>query len=238
MSRARSVVAVMAALLALGCGGGDSMDTDGGASVDARTLAVDASGPPPDAATAIPAGWSATPYLSETPTRTFASVGDGTDDGVDYGAMIVTDVGTLVIDLTETQTPITVGSFVFLARNHFYDGVAFHRVIDGFMAQGGDPNTVAGDRSTWGRGGPGYQFGLEIDPALRFDARGVLGMANAGPSSNGSQFFITFGAQSFLDGDYTVFGRLIEGDGALAAIAQGEPPATPTRITTVQIIQR
>ena len=234
----RALVVLVALSLALGCGGGDAMDTDGGARVDARTLERDASGPPADAATAIPAGWTATPYLSETPIRSFTSVGDGTDDGVDYGAMIVTDVGTMVIDLTEAQTLITVGSFVFLARNRFYDGVAFHRVIEGFMAQGGDPNTVAGDRSTWGRGGPGYQFGLEIDPALGFDARGVLGMANAGPTSNGSQFFITFAAQSFLDGDYTVFGRLIEGDAALAAIVLGEPPATPTRITTVQIIQR
>jgi len=220
-------------LLVAACRAADP-STDAGALPDAPVASgADAPGGP-----SVPAGWTATPYLSPTPMRSFSSASDVTDDGVDYGAMIVTDVGTLVVDLTEDETPITVGSFVFLARNRFFDGIAFHRVIPGFMAQGGDPNTVSGPRSSWGTGGPGYQFVNEIVPSLSFDSRGVLGMANAGPDTNGSQFFITFGPQTGLDGGYTIFGRLIEGDAALGALAAGEPPAMPSRITTITIIQR
>lgn len=186
----------------------------------------------------IPEGWSATPFLASTPTRSFSTLGDGTDDGVDYGAILETDAGSMVIDLNEAEAPITVGSFVWLARHRFFEGIAFHRVIAGFMAQTGDPNTVDGAPSTWGTGGPGYEFGLEIDPSLSFHAAGVVGMANAGPDRNGSQFFITFAAASHLDGAYTVFGRVIDGLDTLSAIAIGEPPATPTRILSVTIIER
>jgi cyclophilin family peptidyl-prolyl cis-trans isomerase len=189
-------------------------------------------------ASEIPEGWSATPFLASTPTRAFSTVGDGTDDGVDYGAVLETDAGAMVIDLAEAEAPITVGSFVWLARHRFFEGIAFHRVIAGFMAQSGDPNTVSGPTSTWGTGGPGYQFGLEIDPSLSFDGAGVVGMANAGPETNGSQFFITFAAAAHLDGGYTIFGRVIDGLDTLSTIAIGEPPPTPTRILAVTIIER
>lgn len=191
-----------------------------------------------DAGLAIPAGWALTPYLTDAPVRSFSMPEDVLEDGVDYAALVVTDAGTMLLDLTEDETPVTVGSFVFLARNHFYDGVLFHRVIAGFMAQSGDPSSVSGPPSSWGRGGPGYLFANEPVASLRYDGRGVLGMANAGPDTNGSQFFITFGPQPSLDGSYTVFGRLLEGDATLSAIAVGEPPAAPTRIATIAIVQR
>lgn len=182
--------------------------------------------------------WTDTPYLSTTASHTFSAPEPATEAGVDYGARIVTDVGTILVDLTETQTPLTVNSFVFLARNHFFEGILFHRVIEDFMAQAGDPNTIDGAPSTWGYGGPGYEFANEIDPALTFAEGGVLAMANAGADTNGSQFFITFGEASFLDGKYSVFGRALEGQSVLAAIKRGEPPSMPTRITSVQIVQR
>jgi peptidylprolyl isomerase len=141
-----------------------------------------------------------------------------------------------VIDLLEDQTPITVNSFVFLALNHFYDGIAFHRVIDGFMAQTGDPKTLTGAPSTWGTGGPGYAFGVEIVTGLNFDNAGVVGMARSTSlNSNGSQFFITFAAADFLDGMYTVFAKQTEGGAVLPNIVRGMPPATPTRMTRVYI---
>jgi cyclophilin family peptidyl-prolyl cis-trans isomerase len=218
-------------LATIGCGS-PVPAADAASSIDAAS-SVDAGG------TDAGAGeWTDTPYLSTTPTRTFSAAADATTDGVDYGARIVTDAGTIVVDLADAEAPITVNSFVFLARNHFFDGTAFHRVIEGFMAQGGDPNTVSGAPSTWGYGGPGYQFANEIAPSLSFDAAGVLAMANAGPGTNGSQFFITFAPATHLNGDYNIFGHVIEGQAVLASIARGEPPATPTRITTIQIIQR
>jgi cyclophilin family peptidyl-prolyl cis-trans isomerase len=189
-------------------------------------------------APAVDGGWTDTPYLTTTPMRSFSAAGTGTTPGVDYGARIVTDVGTITLDLSEDETPITVNSFVFLARNHFYDGIKFHRVIEAFMAQGGDPNTISGSPATWGSGGPGYEFANEIEPSFSFDGPGVLGMANAGADTNGSQFFITFAPATHLDGDYNIFGHVIDGAAVLGSIARGEPPATPTVITTIQIIQR
>jgi cyclophilin family peptidyl-prolyl cis-trans isomerase len=153
--------------------------------------------------------------------------------------VIETDVGTMVLDLFEDDTPITVNSFVWLALHHYFDNIAFHRVIEGFVAQGGDPNTIDLDPSTWGVGGPGYSFGLEIVATLHYDAAGVVGMARSSdPNSNGSQFFITLAPQPSLDGNYTIFARLSEGDPVLALIARGEPPVTPTRMTRVYIVER
>jgi len=214
-----ALIPVLLAAIASGCGGTVEGGRDAGSA-------------------AIPDGWSATPFLASTPMRAFSTLGDGTDDGVDYGAILATDAGAMVIDLAEDEAPVTVGSFVWLARHRFFEGIAFHRVIAGFMAQSGDPNTVSGPSSTWGTGGPGYQFGLEIDPSLSFDGAGVVGMANAGPETNGSQFFITFAAASHLDGGYTIFGHVIGGLDALSAIQLGEPPANPTRILSVTIIER
>ena len=180
------------------------------------------------------------PPLSPTPIRRFAEApAPMLMPGFDYRAAITTDVGVVTLDLFEEATPVTVNSFVWLARNHFFDGVLFHRVIEGFVAQGGDPNTVDGGRTTWGRGGPGYTFGLEVSSALRFDGPGVLGMARStSPTSNGSQFYLTLAATPNLDGQYTVFGR-VRGAADLAVldqVARGEPPASPSRITSVSIL--
>ncbi|MDL1919516.1 peptidylprolyl isomerase, partial [Chloroflexi bacterium CFX5] len=115
--------------------------------------------------------------------------------------------------------PITVNSFVFLACKGFYDGVTFHRVLEGFMAQGGDPTGT-------GMGGPGYEF-VNENSDLTFDKEGVVAMANSGPDTNGSQFFITFAPQPMLDGGYTIFGQVIEGMDTVNAITRRDPDANP-----------
>ena len=132
-----------------------------------------------------------------------------------YTAMIYTDKGTIELQLHADKAPITVNNFVFLAREGFYNGVTFHRVIADFMIQTGDPTGT-------GRGGPGYQFRDEIHPSLRHDGPGVLSMANAGPNTNGSQFFITHVATPWLDGKHTVFGRVTKGQEVVDAIRQGD----------------
>jgi cyclophilin family peptidyl-prolyl cis-trans isomerase len=133
-----------------------------------------------------------------------------------YTATIATDLGDIVIELFADKVPTTVNNFVFLAREGYYDGVTFHRVIGGFMAQTGDPTGT-------GSGGPGYKFGDEFHPALRHDGPGVLSMANAGPGTNGSQFFITHGPTPHLDGRHSVFGRVVEGMDVVLAIPERDP---------------
>lgn len=119
-----------------------------------------------------------------------------------YRAVMNTSKGAIAIELFADRAPITVNNFVFLARDGFYDGVIFHRVLDGFMAQGGDPTGS-------GRGGPGYRWDDEPSALqIRHDAPGTLSMANAGPNTNGSQFFITFAPTPHLDGNHAVFGRV------------------------------
>ena len=133
-----------------------------------------------------------------------------------YVATISTDQGDIVMELFADKAPMTVNNFVFLAREGYYDGVTFHRVIKGFMAQGGDP-------SGSGSGGPGYRFGDEFHPALKHDQPGILSMANSGPGTNGSQFFITYRDTPHLDGKHTVFGRVVEGMDVLDAIPERDP---------------
>ena len=115
-----------------------------------------------------------------------------------------TSLGNFTIELFDQEAPNTVANFVKLAEKQFYNGVIFHRVIDGFMIQGGDPTGT-------GRGGPGYQFGDEFHPKLKHSSEGILSMANAGPNTNGSQFFITLGPTPHLDGRHSVFGKVTEG---------------------------
>jgi cyclophilin family peptidyl-prolyl cis-trans isomerase len=124
-----------------------------------------------------------------------------------------------VIQLYPDKAPITVNSFVFLSRQGFFNGVTFHRVLDGFMAQGGDPTGT-------GQGGPGYQFINETDD-LSFDKTGVVAMANAGKDTNGSQFFITFGPQPQLNGGYTIFGQVISGMDVVNALTRRDPTQNP-----------
>ncbi len=128
--------------------------------------------------------------------------------------------GQFVIELYADKAPITVNSFVFLARDGYFDGVTFHRVLDGFMAQGGDPTGT-------GMGGPGYSF-VNEDSDLTFDKAGVVAMANSGRDTNGSQFFITFDAADFLNGGYTIFGQVTEGMDVVNGITRRDPDTNPT----------
>ncbi len=121
-----------------------------------------------------------------------------------YTATIETEKGNIVVELFADKAPLAVNSFVFLAREGWFDGVTFHRVLPGFVAQAGDPSGT-------GMGGPGYAFGTEADPELKFDQLGVVGMANSGEKNNGSQFFITYAAADQLNGGYTIFGKVLEG---------------------------
>ena len=125
-----------------------------------------------------------------------------------------TDRGTIRVELAADKAPLTVANFVNLAQRGFYDGLKFHRVINDFMVQGGCPQGT-------GTGGPGYRFEDEANNGLRHE-RGVLSMANAGPNTNGSQFFITHVATPWLDGKHTVFGKVIEGLDVVDAIKQGD----------------
>jgi cyclophilin family peptidyl-prolyl cis-trans isomerase len=133
-----------------------------------------------------------------------------------YSATIATERGDIVVELYADKAPATVNNFVFLARDGYYDGVTFHRVIANFMAQTGDPTGT-------GRGGPGYKFSDEFEPSLRHDGAGVLSMANAGPNTNGSQFFITHKATPHLDGKHAVFGRVAEGMDVVYSIPERDP---------------
>ncbi len=187
----------------------------------------------------VPAGYALLPFAGETPQHDFTAAEMVLTAGKDYLAVLETDVGRLVLDLHESDTPVTVNSFVFLALHHYFDGVAFHRVIDGFVAQGGDPNTLGSDTKTWGTGGPGYQFGLEIVGSLKYDKAGVVGSARtSNPNTNGSQFFISLAAVPSLDGKYTIFARVTEGLDVLPKIVRGEPPASPTHMLRVYIVAK
>lgn len=201
--------------------------------------------PPPAAGMAsgkpyIPAGYTLVKPLTDKPVRVFKEAPKyALEDGKDYAAVMETDVGRMVIELYAADTPTTVNSFVFLARNHYYDGIAFHRVIDNFVVQGGDPNTISGPASSWGQGGAGYEYCLEVRQKYKFDAKGVIGMARTqDPCSNGSQFYITLGATPNLDGQYTVFGKVTEGLDVLDKVTRGEPPASPTRMKSVYIVSK
>ena len=132
-----------------------------------------------------------------------------------YTAKIQTNRGEIVIDLDADKVPNTVNNFVALARDGFYDGISFHRVIDDFMVQSGDPTGS-------GRGGPGYRFNDEFHPELVHDGPGVLSMANAGPNTNGSQFFITHVATNWLDNKHAVFGKVRSGQDVVDSIQQGD----------------
>jgi cyclophilin family peptidyl-prolyl cis-trans isomerase len=142
------------------------------------------------------------------------------DPGKTYQATIVTEQGNIVLELFADRVPNTVNNFVFLARQGFYDNTTFHRVIPDFMAQGGDPTGT-------GTGGPGYAFADEFDPSLLHDSAGTLSMANSGPNTNGSQFFITFQATPWLDGRHAVFGRVLQGLEVLQSLTPRDPQQSP-----------
>jgi len=137
------------------------------------------------------------------------------DTSKTYAVSIATNRGTIELELYPQHAPATVNNFVFLAQQGFYDGVSFHRVIADFMIQGGDPTGS-------GRGGPGYRFADELSGNPLKHERGVISMANAGPNTNGSQFFITHVATPHLDGRHTVFGKVTTGLDVVDAIEQGD----------------
>jgi len=140
------------------------------------------------------------------------------DSKKSYSATIKTDLGDIVLSLFADKVPNTVNNFVFLARQGYYDGTVFHRVIKDFMAQGGDPTST-------GTGGPGYRFADEFHPSLRHSQPGVLSMANAGPGTNGSQFFITHVPTPWLDQKHSVFGQVTAGLDVLLSIPERDPRA-------------
>ena len=141
-----------------------------------------------------------------------------------YSATIVTNRGTIEVAMSAQYAPKTVNNFVFLARDGFYDGVSFHRVESNFMIQGGDPTGS-------GSGGPGYRFEDETRGNPLKHETGVISMANAGPNTNGSQFFITHSPQPHLNGMHTVFGKVVQGMEVVNAIRQGD---VMTRVTITE----
>ena len=198
-------------------------------------------------ATATPAGPASSPTAEPPPTPTIVSARQASrtqyssapamalETASDYVAEFRTNYGNFRVDLLETETPVTVNNFVFLANQGFYDGLIFHRVIENFMIQGGDPTGT-------GAGGPGYRFQDEIVAGLVFDAPGKLAMANAGPGTNGSQFFITTVPTPHLNGNHTIFGVVTNGQEVVDAISRattgpGDVPLQQVVIESVDILQ-
>jgi cyclophilin family peptidyl-prolyl cis-trans isomerase len=167
-------------------------------------------------AAAEPKQWSQPPEMQIDPNK-------------QYTATLDTSKGKIIIELFAKESPVTVNNFVFLARQGFYDGVTFHRVIKDFMAQGGDPTGT-------GAGGPGYQFGDETDNGLAFDQPGLLAMANAGPGTNGSQFFITYAETPWLNGNHTIFGKVTSGLEVALSLAQRDPETATAPGDTIKTV--
>jgi cyclophilin family peptidyl-prolyl cis-trans isomerase len=163
---------------------------------------------------------AATADLKEPETRQFEQAGDALQDGVDYWAVMCIDAGAIYLDLYEDKAPIAVNNFVFLAQQGYYNNTTFHRVLPGFMAQGGDPTGTGG-------GGPGYEFEDETDNGLTFDQFGLLAMANAGANTNGSQFFITYAPTPWLDGNHTIFGHVFQGIDVAELLTLRDPEQNP-----------
>ena len=211
--------------------------------VQTAQTAAPVGSPPADNSPSTPAA----PTAEAVPTLTVQSGSEGSntqlsgprsvnlDPTQTYAADFRTNYGNFRVELLATQAPITVNNFIFLVRQGFYDGLIIHRVIDGFMIQGGDPTGT-------GTGGPGYKFEDEIVPGLVFDVPGKLAMANAGPGTNGSQFFITVAATPWLNGKHTIFGEVTGGQAVVdaiskAAIGQGDAPLRQVFIERIDIDQ-
>ena len=168
-----------------------------------------------------PLQWSSPPAMEIDPSKS-------------YEAVFVTEIGDFKVRLYPDKAPETVNNFVFLANQGYYDNTTFHRVLPGFMAQGGDPTGT-------GTGSPGYTFQDEFDPELQFDREGLLAMANRGPNTNGAQFFITYGPTAHLTGLHTIFGEVVEGADVLNSLRLRDPLANPNfqgdGLITVEIIE-
>ena len=150
-----------------------------------------------------------------------------------YTALFKTEKGDFTVELYADKVPNTVNNFVFLAREGYYDNVTFHRVISNFMAQGGDPTGT-------GTGGPGYKIADEFHPSLRHNSAGILSMANAGPNTNGSQFFITHGPTPHLDHRHSVFGKVVQGMDIVLSFPDRDPMRAKTpgvKILNIEITE-
>jgi cyclophilin family peptidyl-prolyl cis-trans isomerase len=191
---------------------------------DAEAAQPESAAPAPEtvAQADAPGGTTEVARLSEEPAASYERADEVLEAGRDYLALIETNRGEILIDLFESQAPDTVNNFVFLALQGYYDGIVFHRVLEDFMAQTGDPTGT-------GRGGPGYQFADEFADGLVHDRPGMLSMANAGPGTNGSQFFITFAATPWLDGRHAIFGEVVEGLEVLPELTRIDP-STPSAV--------
>lgn len=167
------------------------------------------------------------PLSSSTPTTipTTMPTPETTPTSTNPVVTMVTSMGTIEFVLLADQAPVTAGNFQKLANEGFYDGVLFHRVIPNFMAQTGDPNSKDADPYNDGTGGPGYKFADEIVPSLS-NVRGMVAMANSGPNTNGSQFFINVVDNKFLDGKYSIFGQVTKGMDIVDAITNVETNST------------
>ena len=188
------------------------------------TTEVVAAPPTPPPATkegAAALQWSSPPTMEIDPSKS-------------YEAVFMTEIGDFRVRLFPDQAPMTVNNFVFLAKQGYYDNTTFHRVLPGFMAQGGDPTGTGG-------GGPGYTFEDEFDPDLLFDQAGLLAMANRGPNTNGGQFFITYAPTPHLNGLHTIFGEVVEGAEVLSRLKPRDPTANPDfqgdGLVSVEIIE-
>ena len=238
---ALGVLALAVPLALAGCGSDDSSTDETAAAGSTTSDAGSTSGSGSDSASSDSTG-EAAPTAECPPAEGATERTDSFDSappmcltpGADYSAVITTDAGEVTVDLLEEKAPETVNNFVFLARNKFYEGVSFHRVIPGFMIQGGDPQGT-------GMGGPGYEFADELPAPGEYEI-GSLAMANAGPNTNGSQFFIVTGdAGVSLPPQYSLFGQVTEGMETVTAIeddgsAQGAPSTTHT-IESVEIVE-
>jgi len=196
------------------------------AALAALTLALPAAAQ--DAKTPTEICQAAVP-ATDPASRTFTAADQVLQPDTDYRAIICTEAGPVYVDLFEQYAPLTVNNFVFLAQKGYYNNTTFHRVIKDFMAQGGDPTAT-------GTGGPGYQFKNEIVGFLTFANPGVLAMANAGPDTNGSQFFITTAAAEHLNLQYNVFGQVLEGQENVDAIKLRDPDADKTPGSTLDTV--
>lgn len=231
------------------CSNGSQQNTDAGNGNDGSTNdAQQSDGGGGDGAVGeyCPAGYTLTPFLSATATtHKFTKADQVADPNKDYVAVLETDApGRIVWHFHQSTAPLATNSFIFLALHHFFDGIAFHRVITNMIAQGGDPKTLQPNTGTnvWGTGGPGYSFADELTPTPVYSALTVA-MANSGPNTNGSQFFINMVTNSYPP-NYTLFADVTEGAATLPLIATSPdangftPPPTPTRMTDVHICEK
>lgn len=162
----------------------------------------------------------------EPATREYTQAEQVLEAGLDYRAVFCTEAGAIYVDLFEKYAPVTVNNFVFLAENSYYNNTTFHRVLQDFMAQGGDPTGT-------GSGGPGYQFGDETPGFITFDRPGLLAMANAGPGTNGSQFFVTTSLPDYLNYRHTIFGDVLEGYENVVSLKLRDPEQNPAEAGAV-----